>query len=131
MQECEETMKEYGKNIKKKKICRNTRRSWRNMWLWNLKERSESSYIPFSLYNKALAIGKSSSSPHISSGTYKNSELHPLYRRWNLEEWSTERGIRQVVIYVALMAGKLQLRTNECLANVNHSPRMIRIYLSF
>ena len=57
-EKCVENMKEYEE-------------IWRKMWLWDL-ERYESLYKLF-LLNKG-------------SGTWKNSELHPLYRSWNLEK---------------------------------------------
>ena len=51
---------------------------WRNMWLWGVEERStEQNEVPvviyFSPYIKALELGKIPSSPHIVSGTWKNS----------------------------------------------------------
>ena len=64
------------------------------MWLWYL----DTPYI------KAPRLGKILSSPHIGSGTWKNSELHPMYRLWlwGLEERNTERGEVRVVVYLFL-----------------------------
>ena len=53
---------------------------------------------PLSLYIKALALGEIPKSPHIGSGTEKNSVFQPLYRLWDLEE----RSKVQVVIYIYL-----------------------------
>ena len=56
-------------------------------------------YIAFSLYEGPGVWKNSELSPHIGSGTWEYTAVHPQYRLWYLEERSTERSEVQVVVY--------------------------------
>ena len=64
----------------------------KKLWLWVLEGSSRHMYLPSHI--EALGLGKILSSPHIGYGTWKNFELHPMYRLWpwDLEERSTSLG---------------------------------------
>ena len=69
-------MWKYVENIMKKYVTLGIRRA----------KRGASRHIYLSPYIKALELEIMPSSPHISSGTWRNSELHALYRLWGLKE---------------------------------------------